>query len=37
MWHQMGVELDKNVLDAMFAEADVDTSGKVRVLQTLFG
>jgi len=35
MWHQMGVELDKNVLDAMFAEADVDTSGKITLAEFL--
>ena len=29
MWHQMGVELEEDVLNAMFAEADVDQSGKV--------
>merc|ERR1712227_716650 len=33
MWHQMGVELEPNVLDAMFGEADVDQSGKITLAE----
>ena len=29
LWRQMSVELDNEQLEAMFAEADVDQSGKV--------
>jgi len=35
MWHQMGVELDDDVLNAMFAEADVDQSGKITLAEFL--
>jgi Ca2+-binding EF-hand superfamily protein len=35
MWHQMGVELDQEVLTAMFAEADVDQSGKITLAEFL--
>merc|ERR1712216_371328 len=35
MWHQMGVELDKETLDHMFAEADVDQSGKITLAEFL--
>merc|ERR1712216_479719 len=35
MWHQMGVELDSEVLNAMFAEADVDQSGKITLAEFL--
>jgi len=35
MWHQMGVELDSEVLSAMFAEADVDQSGKITLAEFL--
>merc|ERR1711939_1172705 len=35
MWHQMGVELDEEVLTAMFAEADVDQSGKITLAEFL--
>jgi len=35
MWHQMGVELDDEVLSAMFAEADVDQSGKITLAEFL--
>merc|ERR1712023_230558 len=35
MWHQMGVELDDEVLNAMFAEADVDQSGKITLAEFL--
>merc|ERR1712010_338044 len=35
MWHQMGVELEDDVLNAMFAEADVDQSGKITLAEFL--
>lgn len=35
MWHQMGVELEDEVLTAMFAEADVDQSGKITLAEFL--
>merc|ERR1711988_1843530 len=35
MWHQMGVELEEEVLNAMFAEADVDQSGKITLAEFL--
>merc|ERR1719240_1701010 len=35
MWHQLGVELDQEVLNAMFAEADVDQSGKITLAEFL--
>merc|ERR1712070_1159141 len=35
MWHQMSVELDKETLDHMFAEADVDQSGKITLAEFL--
>merc|ERR1711959_523095 len=35
MWHQMGVELEDDVLTAMFAEADVDQSGKITLAEFL--
>jgi len=35
MWHQMGVELEPDVLTAMFAEADVDQSGKITLAEFL--
>merc|ERR1712124_235455 len=35
MWHQMGVELEDDVLSAMFAEADVDQSGKITLAEFL--
>lgn len=35
MWHQLGVELEDEVLNAMFAEADVDQSGKITLAEFL--
>merc|ERR1711959_44623 len=35
MWHQMGIELEDEVLQAMFAEADVDQSGKITLAEFL--
>merc|ERR1712224_803429 len=35
MWHQMGVELEDEVPTAMFAEADVDQSGKITLAEFL--
>merc|ERR1719158_353710 len=35
MWRQLGVELDDEVLNAMFAEADVDQSGKITLAEFL--
>merc|ERR1719261_893938 len=35
MWRQLGVELDDETLNSMFAEADVDQSGKITLAEFL--
>merc|ERR1711966_107825 len=35
LWRQMSVELDNEVLSAMFGEADVDQSGKITLAEFL--